>query len=78
MSVIELEPTIDEEIDQEQDHDDVHECHLYLDGWTTLCGLPSSQDWHAGRHTPKRWHKGLTSCPDCGAPICVECLLVAS
>lgn len=88
MATVEL-PYTREEIGEREDeqHDDEHEhkfCHLYIGtiffmSDITVCGIPYRQDWHVRIHAPgKDWEKGEMSCPVCGAPICMDCLLAVS
>ena len=71
-----LEPTIEQMDDV--DNDDVVG-HLYHSGIrVAFCGISSAQDNHHPRHPSVPWAKGMFSCPTCGAPICMDCILKAS
>lgn len=86
MATVELPYTREDigEREDEQEHDDHKFCHLYEDYLfatddTTVCGIPEGQDWHSKAHAPSNvWEKGQMSCPDCGVPICMDCLLKCS
>lgn len=82
MTTIELEPVIDEDLgDEERHHDDDRVAHLYRPGavaWVTACGAPYNEEWHRGRHGPLPWQPGLFSCPECGVPLCMDCILTVS
>lgn len=80
MTTVEQEPVITESTEVSEDnHEDPLECHLYLTKSHAMCGLPSKQDPHPQRCKGRSpWHKGMTACPVCAAPLCVECLLAAS
>jgi len=85
VTTVEAEPI--EHTEHEEHNDEEHRvCHLYRSTFfkqaeTTMCGIPPTQDWHAHAHQEQAshiWEKGQMSCPLCGAPICVDCLLAAS
>lgn len=86
MTTIELEPV--ERTEHSENDDEEHRvCHLYRSDFlaypsNTMCGIPASQDWHAKGHSELGpgpiWEKGQMSCPVCGAPVCMDCLLAAS
>lgn len=80
MTTIELAPTIDEQANRApDDRDDHRECHLYLRRDKSMCGLPKSRDTHSHAHGKQiDWLPGMLSCPECGIPICVDCLLAAN
>lgn len=69
--------------DEQGEHDhDSKECHIYRNPLYDLayCGLPSAKDMHrgCGKGDVIPWKKGMTACPVCGMPLCVNCLLAAS
>ncbi len=80
MATIELERTINQELDGNNDDTDEHRIvHLYQT-WhdTAACGVSLANDWHRGAHgAAVAWKEGMTSCPVCDAPICMDCLLEA-
>lgn len=81
MTTIEAPIPVVETILEEDDRDEEKPCHLYLnDANRTMCGIPRDEDWHWRAHTPRNvfWKKGSMSCPECKAPICMDCLLTAS
>lgn len=93
MTVIELEPITHEGLDfvfQEDEHRAPRPVHLYMHtilgmvAQRALCGTHASHDWHSQSHfeEAKRgmlsWDRGMLSCPICGAPICMDCLLQVS
>jgi hypothetical protein len=84
VTTVELEPITIERIDEEEDHDHENKfCHLYRSDLFSLgmfvpraiCGFPESQDWHSRLKHTGPWQKGTMACPQCGAPICMDCLL---
>lgn len=80
MTTLEIAPVIEQHEDEEthDDHDGKF-CHLYVDAKVTMCGLPPSQDPHKKKHKHRIfWSPGQMSCPVCGMPVCVDCLLAAS
>ena len=87
MTTVELEPGTIETVDDELSDDEEHRfCHLYQSGGLlaliaprAVCGIPLAQDWHNNTlHHSVPWEKGMMSCPKCGAPICMDCLLKVS
>lgn len=86
MATIELEPTVRDWVGDDTDRADNRDpAHLYyvglLDATTTICGLPSSKDPHNRKHHPSvkcDWEKGMMSCPKCGWPLCMDCLLAVT
>lgn len=80
MAIIELERITDEGMGEEQHHeDDPKICHLYhATERITHCGIPAEKDKHGMSHWSAPWFKGMMSCPVCGVPVCMDCLLIAS
>jgi hypothetical protein len=89
-AVVELERGVIELTEEVVEEEPPKECHLYQFNWKdflkgitftplALCGFPESEDWHARVHIGGTcWEPGMTSCPDCGVPLCMDCLLIAN
>lgn len=80
MTTIELDPTIHDTPDNQDSNDDEDvTAHLY---WRQtgqiVCGIPPEHDQHHLAHQPAQWKSGMMSCPVCGAPVCMDCLLAVS
>jgi hypothetical protein len=86
-TTVELERGVLEVPSEEVFDDDAPiEAHLYLHDSLlgtqsrAMCGLSKERDLHDAHRTHRvaTWEPGMTSCPVCGAPLCVDCLLAAS
>lgn len=81
MTTVELEIGISElvEIEEEEEHDE-RLAHLYADGeLVALCGASHTEDAHyPEKHEATTWEQGMLSCPKCGIPLCMNCVLAAS
>lgn len=73
MTTVELEPIIN------GSEDEYRIIHLYrVLAAEPACGAEATDDWHKGIHgDPIGWRRGILSCPMCGAPICMDCVLGA-
>jgi len=77
VTTIELKPITYEGVDERDDANEQRVVHLYSVFWVgaAACGYLGT-DWHIGIHgKPIGWKRGMLSCPKCGAPICMDCLL---
>lgn len=79
MAITEIEQVPEGGVGEQGYEDDEQKIiHLYDVFSETACGAPRN-DWHDFLHGQRvRWEKGMLSCPVCGAPICMECILRAS
>lgn len=76
MSVV-LDPIRMEDLERLFDNgaDDAF-CHLFnIFSQVSFCG--TANNVRDGIHTGKEYKTGMRACPDCGRPICPDCIYIA-